>query len=274
VILHYYEKGNQSDQVVLFVHGSASDATVWLNELNIVAARGYRCLAFDLRGHGETQNMEQPLEKVKLDIDTHIHDVKETLEYLGILRIEKQQEGDNSYAKDKLVLLNKEEKKKKIIIVTHSFGGIVAVNIAEQYPDLVEKLILVCVPPKLIFPVRDFLKFLLGKPLTFIQANLDFFAKTPLRARYKSSIMTNAHVLQEIYKHVRTWNSFRKVPRLKQQIYFAAGRFDLVAPAPLIYKLYEKTPHAAFELFKWSSHALMEDEPELFQKWLVKCITK
>ncbi len=248
MILNYYEKGRRTDPVVLFIHGSASDASVWLNELNIVSAKGFYCLSVDLRGHGETRVMSQPKAHMKIDIDSHIQDVRETLDHLGILD------------------------KRRISIVTHSFGGLVAVNLAEQHPEMVDKLILVGLPPKLIFPISTFLKVLLGKPLEIIQKNLDFFQTTSLRPRYKSSIMTNAHVLQEIYKHVKSWNSFKKVPRLKSRVYFAAGRFDMVAPAYLVYRLHLLTMNSEFELFKWSGHALMEDEPEKFKRWLLKCV--
>lgn len=249
MILNYYEKGNIDNPVVLFLHGSASDATVWLNELNIISAQGYYSIALDLRGHGETRLMQQPKEHVRIDIDSHIYDVKETLKSLGIYP------------------------DRKVTIVTHSFGGIVAVNIADQYPDFVEKLILVAMPPKLVTPTKEFLQILLGKPIEMIQKNLDLFQATPLRPRYKSSIMTNAHVLQEIYKHVRNWNGFRKVTKLKTKVYFAAGRFDIVAPAPLVFRMHELCPNSDFELFKWSGHALMEDEPDKFRHWLVQSIS-
>lgn len=248
MILNYYEKGNIEDPVVVFLHGSASDATVWLNELNVISSQGYYCLALDLRGHGETRLLQQPKEQVRIDIDSHIHDVKETLKLLGIYP------------------------DRKVTIVTHSFGGIVAVNLAESKPDFVEKLILVAMPPKLVTPVKEFLHILLGKPIELIQKNLDLIQKTPLRPRYRSSIMTNAHVLQEIYKHVKSWNGFRKIPKVKCKIYFAAGRFDMVAPAPLVFRMHELCPNSEFELFKWSSHALMEDEPDKFRLWLSQSI--
>ena len=248
MILNYYQRGNKDDAVVLFLHGSASDATVWLNELNIISSKGFRCLAFDLRGHGETREKVQPNTVTKLDLDTHVFDVKDTLDYLGI--------------------------HENVIIVTHSFGGIVAINLAEHYPDLVDRLITVCLPPKLIWPIRKFLGALLGHPLSFIQAHLDLFQQTTLRPRYKSSIMTNAHVLREIFKHVKNWNCYRKISRLKQKIFFAAGRFDLVAPAHMIFQVHERTPYSEFELFKWSSHALMEDEPDKFHKWLLNSCKK
>ena len=252
---------------MLFIHGSASDATVWLNELNIVAARGFHCIALDLRGHGETRSLMQPLEQVKLDIDTHLHDVQETLEHLDIIRTRFNKEED----KETWITTNRNHK--QIIIVTHSFGGIVAINIAELYPNLIDKLCLVCMPPKLIFPMKEILKFVVGKPLELIQKNLDFFQLSPLRSRYKSSVTTNAHVLKEIYKHVRNWNSFRKMGRIHCQVHYAAGRFDLVAPAWLIYRMHLRTPGSSFELFKWSSHALMEDEPEKFRTWLLTCLS-
>lgn len=267
MILHYYEKGRRGDPVVLFIHGSASDATVWLNELNIVASRGFHCIALDLRGHGETRSLMQPLEHVKLDIDTHLDDVQETLDHLDIIRTRFNKD------KDQEQWLTTDRAHKKIIIVTHSFGGMVAINIAERYPDLVDKLCLVCMPPKLIFPMKDILKFIVGKPLEIIQKNLEFFQFSPLRSRYKSSVTTNAHVLREIYKHVRTWNSFRKTARIHCQVHYAAGRFDLVAPVWLIYRMHQRTPGSTFELFKWSSHALMEDEPEKFRTWLLNCLS-
>ncbi len=267
VILHYYEKGQKGNPVVLFIHGSASDATVWLNELNIVAARGFHCIAVDLRGHGETRSLMQPLEHVKLDIDTHLHDMQETLEHLDIISTRFNREADHEQ------WLTTDRDNNKIIIVTHSFGGMVAINIAEKYPELVDRLCLVCMPPKLIFPMKELLQFIVGKPLEFIQKNLDMFQISPLRSRYKSSVTTNAHVLKEIYKHVRNWNSFRKMARISCQVHYAAGRFDLVAPAWLIYRMHLRTSGSTFELFKWSSHALMEDEPEKFRTWLLNCLS-
>lgn len=249
MILNYYEKGNKNDPTVVFIHGSASDATVWLNELSIVASHGYHCLALDLRGHGDTRLMAQPKEHLKIDIESHVHDVYETLNHIDVFHSHKQ-----------------------VVIVTHSFGGIVALNLAERHPEIIQKLIMIAMPPKLVSPTKDFLKVLLGKPLEIIQSNLDLIQKSPLRARYKSSILTNAHVLQEIYKHVRNWNGFKRITHINCRVYFAAGRFDIVAPAPLMYKMHQFAKNSSFELFKWSGHALMEDEPEKFQSWLLKCI--
>jgi pimeloyl-ACP methyl ester carboxylesterase len=270
VELHYYEKGKRGDKVVVFIHGSASDASVWLNQLNLVASRGYHGIAIDLRGHGDSYKLKKPLSQVKLDFDTHVHDVTETLEKLKILKIEHKKNEE----KDVLSLDAEGSAKQKISLVTHSFGGIIAVELASRYPHLIDRLILASLPARLNYPMDKFLHALLGKPLSFIQAHLDFFKKLPLRSRYRSGILTDAQVLREIYKHVKSWNSFRKLARLQTKVYLSVGRFDIVANPVLVYKLHQINKKSEFELFKWSSHAIMEDEPEKFQKWLLDCISE
>lgn len=250
--LHYYEKGERGNEVILFIHGSASDATIWLKELNIVAAHGYHCIALDLRGHGETKNIQESYERIRIEIETHLEDVVETLQAMELFSVSKH----------------------KITIVTHSFGGIVAIELAERFPDLIGRLVLVALPPRLITPVKLVLEFALGKPLELVQKNMDLIAKLPVRSRYKSSITTNANVLKEIFKSVKNWNGFKKLPNLKCDIFFAAGRFDYISTASSIKKLYERVPGSSFKLFKWASHAIMEDEPLQFQQWLIDCIRK
>lgn len=269
MLLHYYEKGEKANKVIVFIHGSASDASVWLNQLNLVASKGYHGIALDLRGHGGSEAKKTSLSQVKLDFDTHVHDVTETLEKLEILKIHHKE----NKSEDLIELDEKGSSLKKITLVTHSFGGIIAVELAERYPQLIDKLILASLPPKLTYPMDKFLQALLGKPLSFIQANLDFFKEIPLRSRYRSGIVTDAQVLREIYKHVKNWDSFKKLPRLKPKIYFSVGRFDTVAYPPLVLKLHELSKNSEFKLFKWSSHAVMEDEPEEFQDWLLDCIS-
>ncbi len=258
MILHYYEKGNKNDPTVVFIHGSASDATVWLKEINIVAAKGFHCIALDLRGHGETRGKIQPLEHVKLDFETHLQDIKDTLRFLKILPSSKVAPDAHEFA--------------KFSIVTHSFGGILAVHLTKQYPFLIDRLILACMPPKLSGTFKLVMNFFLGKPLDIIQKNLDFFADMPLRKRYKSSITTNAHVLQEIFKHVKQWSFYDYINDITCPVYFAGGRFDFVARPKDIRKLHELLPNSHFELFKWSSHAIMEDEPHKFEEWLLESL--
>lgn len=46
------ECGDRSGPVVVFVHGLAARAERWTRNLEVVAASGFRCVAFDLPGHG------------------------------------------------------------------------------------------------------------------------------------------------------------------------------------------------------------------------------
>lgn len=49
--LHWHEWG-EGNRMALLLHGIATDATSWEGLAPLLAARGYRVLAPDLRGHG------------------------------------------------------------------------------------------------------------------------------------------------------------------------------------------------------------------------------
>lgn len=43
---------------VVFVHGGLGNRAMWAPQLRALAPQGYRCVAYDLRGHGETEGGE------------------------------------------------------------------------------------------------------------------------------------------------------------------------------------------------------------------------
>ena len=70
----------------------------------------YRCLALDLPGHGESENLG------------YVHTMEEMAEVLrSLLRTQKL---------------------RKVVLIGHSMGGYVALAFAEKYPDLVKGLVL------------------------------------------------------------------------------------------------------------------------------------
>jgi non-heme chloroperoxidase len=55
VRLHVEETGNRSGQPVLFIHGLSQSALAWQRQLSSELARDHRLVAFDLRGHGDSE---------------------------------------------------------------------------------------------------------------------------------------------------------------------------------------------------------------------------
>ncbi len=59
--VHYLDTGAQpgaTDNALVFVHGWASDHTVWRDQLEAMRTRGWRILAIDLPGHGDSEPVD------------------------------------------------------------------------------------------------------------------------------------------------------------------------------------------------------------------------
>jgi lipase len=117
VRLHVHEWGAADGAPLLCLHGITSHG----NRFRRLAQErfgAYRVIAADLRGHGYS-GWEPPW-----DLETHAADVIETMDSLGLGRID---------------------------IVGHSFGGRIGLEVATRYPERVSRLVLydpaVWVPP-------------------------------------------------------------------------------------------------------------------------------
>jgi non-heme chloroperoxidase len=74
-----YYKDQGKGQTVVFSHGWPLDADAWDDQILFLAARGYRCIAHDRRGHGRSS---QPWDGN--DMDTYADDLSQLMEKLDI----------------------------------------------------------------------------------------------------------------------------------------------------------------------------------------------
>jgi len=77
-----YYKDWGSGQPVLFSHGWPLNADAWESQMVFLAARGFRCIAHDRRGHGRSS---QP--STGNDMDTYADDLSELIEALDVTDI-------------------------------------------------------------------------------------------------------------------------------------------------------------------------------------------
>ncbi len=100
-----------AEQTIMFVHGYAGVLESWEYQINYFA-RHYRVVAFDLRGHGQS---DAPY----TDYTMHemVSDIQAIVEELGL--------------------------PEKFILVAHSFGGSIAVEYANAHPEQLAKLVLI-----------------------------------------------------------------------------------------------------------------------------------
>lgn len=115
--MHVYEWGEPSGPPVLCLHGVTSHGARF-RRLATDYLGGYRVAAVDLRGHGHS-DWDPPW-----DLEAHVGDVRDTLDALGLSRVD---------------------------VVGHSFGGRLALELAARIPERVGRLVLldpaVWVPP-------------------------------------------------------------------------------------------------------------------------------
>lgn len=116
---------------VVFVHGAGGYFAQWTRQLEFFSSR-CRSLAFDLRGHGESDKPSW----ADYTLDEFADDLLAVLDQAGIAQ--------------------------PVYLVGHSFGGAVVTHFNARYPERVEKLVLLSTTGKL--PVDPAILFLLMMP--------------------------------------------------------------------------------------------------------------
>lgn len=107
----YYEDNQKQDcPVIVFIHGLGENADSWQNQLEFFADKPYRTIAFDLRGHGRTDDGEK-----EISIFQFAQDIFELTKILNL---------------------------EAVNFVGLSMGGIVAQQLAISFPKIVHSLCL------------------------------------------------------------------------------------------------------------------------------------
>lgn len=109
--IYVHEEGREGGQLALLIHGWSSSWYAISPVLPIVNRR-YRCLAVDLPGFGAS-----PPLKERATIESYV---------------------------DLLAQLIRAETDKPIVLIGHSMGGMISVTLTLKYPDLVERMVLLC----------------------------------------------------------------------------------------------------------------------------------
>ncbi len=108
-VLDLWPEGAQ--KTIMFVHGYAGVLESWEHQINYFA-RSYRVVAPDLRGHGQSDAPYTEYTMPEL-----VADLQAIVETLAL--------------------------PEKFVLVAHSFGGSIAVEYANAYPERLEKLVLI-----------------------------------------------------------------------------------------------------------------------------------
>lgn len=240
MILSYYDNGKIGD-TVLFIHGTASANDVWEKQYRILHKAKFRTIGIDLRGHGKSVNPGGIC-----TTEVHMSDLKETLEHIGI--------------------------NEPVTIVGHSFGAVLALRFAEEYPDLVLKLLLVSLPPKVPQILHRYYNWLLGNPVDLLKKTSKFALKLPIKKRYKHALISDMSIVRQIWRDSISWDFLTNKPKVYCPVHFSVGRFDYIALKSSIKLLHKTMPNSSYKVFNFASHTCMEDQPKEFNDWVMKSL--
>ncbi|MEM9775266.1 MAG: alpha/beta fold hydrolase [Chloroflexota bacterium] len=110
-LINFHEEGRRDRQLVLLIHGWSSSAYAMSPLMKLLSQR-YWCIAVDLPGYGNSPKLKQGTTIPK---------------YADLLAdfIELLYDGP-------------------VILVGHSMGGMISMTMAENYPELITRMILIC----------------------------------------------------------------------------------------------------------------------------------
>lgn len=260
VRVHYQEAGASSAPPVLLIHGFTASNFVWSDVLLPIAESGFHVIAPDLIGFGFS---EKPKD-YDYTIDSQARMIMRLMDRLGIPRA---------------------------ILVGSSYGGAVAAICALDYPERVERLVLVdavtndqaknqlllrlAVSPligDLISPLLLSSQSVMRWRMKTIYApeNTHLFEEKRLRAHHRP--LRASSTQRAALTSLRRWRAERierEAESIQQPTLLVWGENDQDIPLANGRRLFELMPNARLIVFYHCGHMPMEEFPREFTEVLV-----
>ncbi|MBI2463727.1 alpha/beta hydrolase [Candidatus Peregrinibacteria bacterium] len=227
-------RGTQSVPVVI-LHGWGSNRASWLPVMKILDSQGFEVIAPDLPGFGESDFPKKPW-----NVQNYVDCVTALLETLNL---------------------------KKVILLGHSFGGRICIKFSHQYPEKVQKLILVASagikhPPtpkmKILSLVARFGKKIVAIPV------FGLFASTARRALYRLAGSRDYLVSgpnRETFLKVIEEDLRPHLPKILAQTLLIWGDKDLVTPLEDAKIMKSAIPDSELVIFPGIHHSIQREAP-------------
>ncbi len=220
---------------IVLIHGTGSNSVMWKHQIEALTQRGYRCFAFDLRGHGGSA---EPREAT--NIETHLGDLFETIPAHEI--------------------------QFPATFLGHSLGAILSVEIAERRPELVEQVFAAALPGKILPTVVPAFK-------AFIKGPFMMLKDTPLPKRMawreRTLFEVDRHTLEQIADNFGTLNLVDREYKVSCPVHLSAGRFDPVAPYMYVKQIHKLLPTSTLVVYDWAGHNFMDYNTDSFNEWIL-----
>jgi pimeloyl-ACP methyl ester carboxylesterase len=259
--VHFQQFGDESDRAILLIHGFTASTYVWKSTAPVLADAGFNVIAIDLLGFGYSEKPRW----FEYSIEAQARMVSRFMDRIGLGRA---------------------------IIVGSSYGGAVAATLALDYPERVEKLVLVdsvCNDGPKSHPLMKLAAFpLVGEALTPFVMDSKRFAFSRMHStldpanhhlitqdRVDSVVrpLAAADAHNSVLETSRHWHADRierDAHLIDQQTLIIWGESDSVVPIRDGYSLHDSILNSRFVILPNCGHLPQEEKSDLFCKLVVE----
>ncbi len=254
------EIGPVDGDPVVWIHGLSGSWQNWLENLPVFAEAGFRCIAFDLPGFGQS-----PMPSEKITITGYGRLVNELLEELEIPAAS---------------------------IVGNSMGGFIAAELAICCPERVRRMVLVSAAGLSVEDLRNDmgmamlhrLDFLLGACVGWVASKSDFVAKRE-RLRFATFSIVAAHPQQLppplVEENLRgsgkpgfmpsvealtTYPIRERLPEIACPVLIVWGTKDHLVPVKDAHEFERLIPDSRKVIYEDTGHVPQMERPEAFNQ--------
>ncbi|MBA3945835.1 MAG: alpha/beta hydrolase [Herpetosiphonaceae bacterium] len=216
------DAGPHDGPPLLFIHGVGGYHAQWSAQLPAFAAH-YRCLTPSLRGHGPSETTGGPYTMERLT-----NDITQLLALRGI--------GG------------------PVDIIAHSYGGLLALDLALQRPALVRKLVLIAIAEEMNF--GTFFRLVATWPMP--TGILDMLRRRFLADRFYATVRVMQAIMREA---VLPWQGWATLEQVAQPVLLLAGQFDVVASPQAVRPLAHRFPCGQLAVIRNARHKVQLQRP-------------
>ena len=244
LLINYYSvlprEKSSTNKVLVFLHGWGVDSQLWFKIVPELINKNYALYFIDLPGFGQSQDPNTIYA---------INDYKKIIyEFIEKLNI------------------------KKTNLIGHSFGGRIAIKIAAENPDFLDKIILVDTAGIVTASKIKRLTALIAKVISLIFKPVFM---QPLRKKIYlligSEYLENEK-LSKIFSKVVSENLTRLLIHIKKPSLIIWGQNDRVTPLYYGQLMNKLIPKSKLVVFENAGHFSFLDKPEEFNKALINFI--
>ena len=243
LLINYYSvlpDKKSTNKTLIFLHGWGVDSKLWFKIVPQLINKNYSLYFLDLPGFGQSQDPN-----TIYSVDDYKKIVYEFVKKLDI---------------------------KKVNLIGHSFGGRIAIKLAAENPDFLDKIVLIDTAGIVTVSKIKRLTALIAKVISpifkpgFMQ---------PLRRKLYfligSEYLENEK-LSKIFSKVVSENLTRLLTRIKKPALIIWGKNDQITPLYYGQLMNKLIPKSKLVVFEKAGHFSFLDQPEEFNKELIKFI--